>query len=62
MIPLIVTVFEVATVLNATLVCAVKLNGLGVVSAGTVVTLNPPLTPPMVNVAAVVVAGIAEEV
>jgi hypothetical protein len=59
-----VTVLDVTTVLNATPVCGVKLNASGVVSSGCarVVTENAPATPPIVNVAVVVVLNEAEEV
>ena len=62
LIPVMVTVLEVATVLNATSVCGMKLKASGVVSAGTVVTLKPPFTPPTVRVTVVVIAGFAEDV
>jgi hypothetical protein len=48
--------FEVAVLLSAAPVCAVKVNASGVVSVGAlVVTVNPPDTPPMVTVAVVAV-------
>jgi hypothetical protein len=56
LIPDTVIVFDVTTVLSATPVWSVKVNGLGVVSvADRVVTLKVSLTPPMVSVAFTVV-------
>jgi hypothetical protein len=59
--PVIVTVFDVTTVLRATLVCGVKLNGFGV-WAVVVVTLKPALTVDTVSVAMTVAPAVLEAV
>jgi hypothetical protein len=51
-----VMISDNAVVFNATPVWSVKVNGSGVVSAASVVTLKVSLTPPTVSVALVVVA------
>ena len=55
---------EVTTAFNATSVWGVKLNASGVVSAkdASVVTVNVPATPPIVNVAVVAVLNWPEAV
>ena len=55
MMPLMVTVLDVVTAPTAALVCAVKLNGLGVVIAASVVTLKLVATVPTVIVTLVMV-------
>ena len=54
LMPAMVTLFEVISVLVATLLCAVNANALGVVSSTRFVALNTALTPPMVKVALLV--------
>ena len=62
LMPEMVTVFEVTGVLSATPVCAVKLNAAGVVSAGIVVLVKVPVTPPTVSVVVVAVSTVAADV
>jgi hypothetical protein len=58
-----VALADVIVVLNATPVCATKLNASGVVSpAASVVAQNEPVTPPTVSVAQVCVPLLADEV
>ena len=60
LMPAMVTALDVFTVETPAFVTSTKLKGLGVVSAGTVVALKSAATPPMVSVAIVAVAGVAE--
>ena len=62
LIPATVMLLEAIVALRVTLVCALKANAFGVVSAASVVTVNAPLTPPIVSVAVVAVLKLAEEV
>lgn len=62
MIPVIVVAgVEVTITLGATLVCDVKLNGVGVVTGGIVVTVKVAATPPTVTVAEVAVPSAADD-
>ena len=60
LMPVIVTLLEVIVALGATLDCAVKVNGFGVVAAASVVTENVAATPPTLTVADVVAPNAAE--
>lgn len=61
MIPVIVTVFDVTSVLTATPVWSVKVNASGVVSVSDV-TFHTSETPPIVTVALLSVAGVFADV
>ena len=62
MIPVIVVAgVEVTITLGATLACGVKLNALGVVTGGIVVTVKVAATPPTVTVAEAAVPSAADD-